>query len=76
MLYLLLEGILFKQMLSKSEEKAKNLVSFLTTSTPVIRIREEAVKTTKATDTDGKQSTGEYPDNLARVPCIWYPIII
>ena len=39
----------------------------------------KAVKTTKAVGTAGigknsKESEGEYPENLARVPCIRYPI--
>ena len=62
--------------------EAKKLVLVLATSTPVTETREEAVteaveiaKTVESTKfgKDGAESKGEYP-NLARVPCIWYPI--
>ena len=65
--------------------EAKKLVLVLTTSTPVTGAREETVETPKAVETakaiettetgkDGKKSKGEYPENLAQVPCICYPI--
>ena len=71
---------------SESEEGVKKLVSVLATSTPVTGTREEAVEaaesfgTAEAVETaevgkDGEESEGEYP-NLARVPCIRYPITL
>ena len=53
-------------------------MSVSATSMPVTETKEEAVETAKAIETakvskDGKESKDEYP-NLARVPCIWYPI--
>ena len=58
--------------------EVKKLVSVSATSTPVSGIREEKVETTEAVETakvgkDGNESESEYP-NLARVPCIRYPI--
>ena len=60
-------------------------MSVLATSKSVTGTREktvetpEAVETAKAVETagtgkDGKKSKGEYSENLARVPCICYPI--
>ena len=54
-------------------------MSVLAISTPVTGTREKAVETAGAVETtevgkNGKESNGEYP-NLARVPCIQYPII-
>ena len=65
--------------------KAKKLVSVPATSIPVTGTREEtvesleAMKTAKAVETagigkDGKKSKSKYPEDLARVPCIRYPI--
>ena len=64
---------------------AKNLVLVSTTSTPVTETKKETVETPEAVETakivettgtgkDGKKSKGEYPENLAQVPCIRYPI--
>ena len=64
--------------------EAKKLVSASATSTPVTKTREEADETAEAVEIveavestevgkDGVESKSEYP-NLARVPCIWYPI--
>lgn len=61
-------------MSSQSKESAKKLVSVLATSTPITRIRKEAVQTAEATGKDGKESKSEYLENLAQVLCIWYPI--
>ena len=58
--------------------EAKKLVLVSATSTPVTETREETVETAKTVESaevakDSAESKGEYP-NLARVPCIWYPI--
>ena len=66
--------------------EAKKLVSVLATFTLVTMTREEIVETAKALETakavqiartgkNGKESKGEYPENLAQVLCIRYPII-
>ena len=52
--------------------KVKKLVLVLATSTPVTETKEEVVETAKVSK-DGEESKDEYL-NLARVPCIWYPI--
>ena len=65
--------------------EAKKLVLVLASSTLVTGTREKTVETPKAVETaktvetvgtgkDGKKSEGEYLENLARVPCICYPI--
>ena len=59
--------------------EAKKLVSVSATSTPVTGTKEEMVETAKAVETpgtskDGGKSEGEYPENLAQVSCIRYPI--
>ena len=58
--------------------EVKKLVSVLATSTPVTGTRAETIETAEAIGTaevseDGEESEGECP-NLARVPCIRYPI--
>ena len=81
MLQLSPEGILYHQAFPET----KKLVSVSATSTPVTRTREKTVETAKAMETakaiktagtgkDGKKSESEYPENLARVLCIRYPI--
>ena len=62
----------------EEEIEVKKLVSVLATSTPVTGTREEAVEAAEFVETirigkDDEESKGEYP-NLARVPCIRYPI--
>ena len=56
---------------------AKKLVSSTVTSTPMTETRREAVETAEIAGKgrDGKESKNEY-SNLARVPCIRYPITI
>ena len=80
MLHLSLEGTLLKQVSPefKFKKGVKKLVSVSATSTPVTETREEAFGTAKVIETaeagkDGEESKGEY-QNLARVPCIRYPI--
>ena len=75
MLDLLLEGILLEQVSPESEEGGKKLVLVLITSTPATGTREEAVETAETIGKNGKESEGEYLENIARVPCIWYLII-
>ena len=58
--------------------EGKKLVSVSATSTPVTGTRAETIETAEAVGTaevgeNGDESEGECP-NLARVPCIWYPI--
>ena len=58
--------------------EGKKLVSVLATSTPVTGTRAETIETAEAVGTaevgeNGDESEGECP-NLARVPCIRYPI--
>ena len=58
--------------------EVKKLVSVAATSTPVTGTKAETVETAEAIGTtkvreDGDKSECEYP-NLARVPCIRYPI--
>ena len=59
--------------------EAKKLVLVLAIFTPLTETREETVETAKTVETaetskDGGKSKSEYPDNLARVLCICYPI--
>ena len=54
-------------------------MSVSATFTLLTETKEELVETAEAIETteidkDGKESKGEYPENLARVPCIWYLI--
>ena len=66
-------------MSSKSKKGVKKLVSVLATSTAVTKTREKTIETAKAVETTGagkddEKSKGEYPEDFARVLCIWYPI--
>ena len=65
--------------------EAKKLVSVLATSTSVTETKEETIETAETVETakadeivgtgkDGRKSKGEYPENLAQIPCIRYPI--
>ena len=47
-------------------------MSILTTSTPATEIRKAVVETIGAVDKDGQKNEGDYWENLAQVPCIWY----
>ena len=65
-------------MSAEEEIGVKKLVSVLATFTPVTGTRKEAVEAAESVGTvevgkDDEKSKGEYP-NLARVPCIRYPI--
>ena len=73
MLYLLSKKILLKQISSESEKEAKKLVLVLVTSTPVTGTRKEVAEAAGA-GKNGKESKGEYLENLTQVPCIRYPI--
>ena len=66
-------------MSSKSQKRVKKLVSVSTTSTAVTGTRGEAVETTEVVesteaDKNREVSKGKYPENLAQVLCIRYPI--
>lgn len=41
---------------------------------PVTRTRKKVVETTKIFSKNGEESKDKYLENLAQVPCIWYPI--
>ena len=77
MLSLWLEKVLLKQVSPKFNEGVKKLVSVLAISIPVTETRKEAVEIAGATGAskNGKKSKSDYPENLAQVPCIRYPII-
>ena len=67
-----------QQVSAKEEIGIIKLVSVLATSTPMTETKEEEVEAAESVRTvevgkDNKKSEGEYP-NLARVPCIRYPI--
>ena len=56
----------------KCKQKVKKLVSISATFTSVIRTKKEAVKTdeTAGASKNGKESKGEYLENLIQVLCI------
>ena len=61
------------------QREVKKLLSVSTTSIPVIETKEKMVEAAKTVETaragkGGEKSKIEYPENLAQVPCIRYPI--
>lgn len=56
------------------ERICKKLVSVLTTSTLVTKIRKEVVQIARAGKNGKESKSSKYLENLAQVLCLWYLI--